>query len=560
MCYNAFISHHANIYPYGNKISFLKSSSGECIAYRKFLDICITQSKEQSAYVNVLMEMLKNDIAHEIFAYKTKPKTKLLQSTCIILMNIFSVIEEHIQKDPTPKWLDTNNSLSDDEYMAVCKDSAVVFRIVSDNTAGKNEHRLDDHVIGNSTFISAVKILCDQGLMIRHKGYKALNDHIDLFGLSFEIGYVAPRYDKLIEFYFRFKQNLAGQVFSALIKPTEETDSRYIKFRQKVSTPVTRNGAVVQENKIIDLDEIPLLKKQDQHKIEYSAHVAKMYSDWLNKQEFSIADLDDVSDAKCEQCFDEWNRKKHDLATAYSYEMLLSNIERAKAYVNSRNGNFNIHRLFHVKQRTNSKRYELMYGRYHGSILDNLTRELKCLLQINEKQAYSVDLKACIPMIHFVDVDKQFQPEGIDLYDISDVTILNDNNDLIIPTRSEVKLLVQMCANNPDENSAFRAFNNKMKTGKTIRNKITFRNVAEALCSKYNNYRSLFYAQRYLDIILIESDLMTLVIEQLIKNAVPFIYNYDSIYTTHDQINQATMIINKSSMKMFNRILPLSIE
>ena len=240
--------------------------------------------------------------------------------------------------------------------------------------------------------------------------------------------------------------------------------------------------------------------------------------------------------------------------------MLISNIERAKTYVKARNHHFHISRLFHVKQLTNSKRYELMYGRYHGSILDNLSRELKCLLQINGKQAFSVDLKACIPMIHFVDVDKQFQPEGIDLYDISDVTILNDNNDLIIPTRSEVKLLVQMCANNPDENSAFRAFNNKMKTGKTIRNKITFRNVAEALCSKYNNYRSLFYAQRYLDIILIESDLMTLVIEQLIKNAVPFIYNYDSIYTTHDQINQATMIINKSSMKMFNRILPLSIE
>lgn len=546
---------------YGNtNIKFIRSTSGECIAYRTFQDVCTTQSKEQSDYVNVLIEMLKNDIAPEIFAFTTKPKTKLLQASCIVLFNIFNVIEEFIQTDPLQNWLDTNNSLSDEEYMKICKDSALIFRIVCDNTGKRNDHYLNQVKIGNSTFISAVKILCDMGLMIRHIGYKAVNDHIDMFGLSFDIGYVAPRYDKLLEFYFRFKQNFFGECFSALVKPTDETDFRHVRFRQKISTPATRNGAVVQENKIIDLDDIPLLKKQDQHKIEYSEHIAKMYSDWLNKQHFTIADLDDVSDAKCQQCFDEWHRKKHDLATAYSYEMLLSNIERAKAYVNSRNWNFNIHRLFHVKQLTNSKRYELMYGRYHGSILDNLSRELKCLLQINEKQAYSVDLKACIPMIHFVDVDKQFKPEGIDLYDISDVTILNDNNNLIIPTRSEVKLLVQMCANNPDENSAFRAFNNKMKTGKTIRNKITFRNVAEALCSKYNNYRSLFYAQRYLDIILIESDLMTLVIDQLIKNAVPFIYNYDSIYTTHDQINQATMIINKSSMKKFNRILPLSIE
>lgn len=559
MTYNAFISHHANIYPTGNKISFLKSSSGECIAYRKFQDICTNGSKEQEVYLDVLAWMLQQEIGTDVFAFKTRPKTKLLKASCIILFNIFSVIEEHIQKDPTPKWLDTDNKMSDEEYMTVCKNCGVIFRVVCDNTGKKNEHKLDDHVIGNATFINAVKILCDQGLMIRHKGFKALNDHIDMFELSFDIGYVAPRYDKLLELYFRVKQNFFGECFSALIKPTEETDPRYVNFRQKVSTPITRNGAVVQENKIIDLDDIPLLKKKDQRKIEYSEHIAKMYSDWLNKQHFTITDLEEVSDAKCQQCIDEWLRKKSHLATAYSFEMLLSNIERAKAYVNSRNGNFNIHRLFHVKQRTNSKRYELMYGRYHGSILDNLSRELKCLLQINGKQAFSVDLKACIPMIHFVDVDKQFQPEGIDLYDISDV-ILNDNNDLINPTRSEVKLLVQMCANNPDENSAFKAFNNKMKTGKTIRNKITFRNVADALCSKYNNYRSLFYAQRYLDIILIESDLMTLVIEQLIKNAVPFIYNYDSIYTTHDQINQATMIINKSSMKKFNRILPLSIE
>ena len=559
MSYNAFISNHNNIYPYGNKISFLKSSSGECIAYRTFQDVCTNGSKEQSDHVNVLMNMIPQEIGTEILAPKTRPKNKLLQSTCVILMNVFTAIEEFIQTDPLPKWLDTNNSLSDDEYMAVCKNSAVIFRIVCDNTGKKNDHRLDDYVIGNSTFISAVKILCDQKWMTRHKGFKAVNDHIDMFGLSFDIGYVAPRYDKLIEFYFRFKQNLAGQVFSALIKPTEETDSRYIKFRQKISIPVTRNGAVVQENKIIDLDEIPLLKKKVQRKIEYSEHIAQIYSDWLNKQHFTIADLEDVSDAKCQQCIDEWLRKS-DLATAYSFEMLLSNIERAKAYVNSRNGKFHIHRLFHVNQRTNKKRYELMYGRYHGSILDNLSRELKCLLQINGKQAFSVDLKACIPMIHFVDVDKQFKPEGIDLYDISDVSILNDNNDLIIPTRSEVKLLVQMCSNNPDENSAFRAFNNKMKTGKTIRNKITFRNVAEALCSKYNNYCSLFYAQRYLDIILIESDLMTLVIEQLINNNIPIIYNYDSIYTTEDNITQVKDIINSCSKHMFDRILPLSTE
>lgn len=560
MSYNAFISNHNNIYPTGNKISFLKSTSGECIAYRKIQDICTNGSKEQSVYIDTLMNMLKDDIAPDIFAHKTKHKTKLLQASCIILFNIFSVIEEYIKNDPAPKWLDPNNSVSDDEYMKLCKESAIIFSVVCDNTGKKNEHRLDDHVIGNSTFISAVKILCDQGLMIRHKGFKALNDHIDMFGLSFDIGYVAPRYDKLLEYYFRVKQNFFGECFSALIKPTEdEKEFRYVKLRQKISTPATRNGAVVQENKIIDLADMPLLKKQDQRKIEYSEHIAKMYSVWLNKQEFSIADLDDVSNAKCEQCFEEWNRKKADLATAYSYEKLLSNIERAKAYVNSRNGKIHIQRLFHVNQRSNSKRYDLSYGRYHGSILDNLSRELKCLLQINGKQAFSVDLKACIPMLHFVTVDKQFNPEGVDLYDISGITIRNDQNEIIHPSRQEIKLAVQMLSNNADYTNAFRAYHSKLRMS-TVNRKQTFINVAEALMKKQPNYKSLFLKQKYLEIILIESDLMTLVIEQLINNNIPMLYNYDSIYTTEDNITQVKDIINSCSKKMFNRILSLSVE
>lgn len=545
---------------YGNtNITFIRSTSGECIAYRTFKDVSTTQSKEQSDYVNVLIEMLKNDIAPEIFAFTTKPKTKLLQASCIVLFNIFTVIEEFIQTDPLPKWLNTDKKISDEEYMKICKDSALIFRIVCDNTGKRNQHKLDDHVIGNSTFISAVKILCDKGMMIRHKGFKALNDHIDMFGLNFDIGYVAPRYDKLLEFYFRFKQNFFGECFSALVKKTEEAEPRYVKFRQKISTPVTRNGAVVQENKIIDLDDIPPLKKQDQHKIEYSEHVAKTYSDWLNKQHFTIADLDNVSDTKCQQCYDEWHRKKHDLATTYSYEMLISNIERAKKYVKARNHHFHISRLFHVKQLTNSKRYELMYGRYHGSILDNLSRELKCLLQINGKQAYSVDLKACIPMLHFVSEDTEFNPDGVDLYDISGIKIRNDKNEIIHPSRQEIKLAVQMLSNNADYTNAFRAYHSKLRMS-TINRQQTFINVADALMKKQPNYRKLFLKQKYLDIILTESDLMSMVIDHLIKNAVPFIYNYDSIYTTHDQINQAKIIINKSSMKMFNRHLPLSIE
>ena len=116
-----------------------------------------------------------------------------------------------------------------------------------------------------------------------------------------------------------------------------------------------------------------------------------------------------------------------------------------------------------------------------------------------------------------------------------------------------------MLSNNADYTNAFRAYHSKLRMS-TVNRKQTFINVAEALMKKQPNYKSLFLKQKYLEIILIESDLMTLVIEQLINNNIPMLYNYDSIYTTEDNITQVKDIINSCSKKMFNRILSLSIE
>ena len=197
-------------------------------------------------------------------------------------------------------------------------------------------------------------------------------------------------------------------------------------------------------------------------------------------------------------------------------------------------------------------------GRFYRGWWQQIDKEDRCKIYINDKPTLEVDFKAFHPNLLSNELGVKLSGDPYDLGKL----VLPD----VITTREEqrayVKLLVLMGINADRDKKAYRAFRNsdrKDKLGQSLTD-IQLGLLLDAFIEKHPQFKGVLNTGQALRLMNIDSQIANMVLDHFTNKNIPVLCIHDSFIIQHDKEPELRRILDQATYQVTNSIIDHDIK
>jgi hypothetical protein len=208
------------------------------------------------------------------------------------------------------------------------------------------------------------------------------------------------------------------------------------------------------------------------------------------------------------------------------------------------------HRNIFVKRVFNKSSWELG-GRFYGGWWQQINKELRADIMINDQPTIEIDYKAMHVNLLMAQIN---QRSDYDPYNLGK-SVFPHRNDF--DQRIAVKQLVLMAINACDKATAFSAFRSDQAKGHPSKklNNVELSQLLDAFIEKYPRLEPFLCKGKGLELMYLDSCLAEYVIKKLTKMAIPVLCIHDSFIVGYSARDHLSLAMQEAGDKIVNRFL-----